>query len=188
MNARFDRTSAAILDAAARVFAEEGAAANLAAIATAAGVSRATLYRYYASREALLDALVIDAIEEAANRLADAGLERASIDDAIERIVRAFVAVGDRYAVLVSDLPRVDKADMSPLQGPVEAVFTRGIEAGVIREDLPVSVLEELLAGAALSAIKLTRLHGLGLEDASAAAASLFLDGARRPENHRAPS
>ena len=42
---RFDRTSAAILDAAARVFADEGASANLATVATAAGVSRATLYR-----------------------------------------------------------------------------------------------------------------------------------------------
>jgi AcrR family transcriptional regulator len=177
---RFDRTSAAILDAAARVFAEEGAAANLAAIATAAGVSRATLYRYYASRETLLDALVVDAIEEAAGRLADAGLERAPIDDAIERIVRAFVTVGDRYAVLVSDLPRVDKADMSPLQVPVEAVLTRGMETGVLRDDLSPPVLKEFLAGAALSAIKLTRHHGLGLEEASAAAASLFLDGARR--------
>ena len=77
---RFDRTSAAILDAAARVFADEGASANLATVATAAGVSRATLYRYYKSREVLLQALVRDAIDEAARRLADAGLERAPVE------------------------------------------------------------------------------------------------------------
>lgn len=176
---RFDRTSAAILDAAARVFADEGASANLAAVATAAGISRATLYRYYKNREALLQALVVDAIDEAARRLADAGLERAPVEDAIERILRAFVTVGDRYAVLVSDLPWYEKVDKSQLQTPVRAVLTRGIEEGVIRNDLSAEVLNELLGGAALSAIKLTQHQQLGVEEASAAAASLFLDGAR---------
>jgi AcrR family transcriptional regulator len=177
---RLDRTSAAILDAAARVFADEGAAANLASVATAAGVSRATLYRYYASREALLQALVINAIDDAAARLADAGLERASVADAIERILRAFVTVGDRYSVLVSDLPWYEKADKSQLQTPVRAVLKRGIETGVLRDDLSVEVLNEFLGGAALSGIKLTQHLNLGIEEASAAAASLFLDGARR--------
>jgi hypothetical protein len=79
---------------------------------------------------------------------------------------------------VVSDLPRVEKADKSELQTPVEAVLTRGIQTGQLRDDLPVAVLNELLAGAALSAIKLTQHHQLGLEEASAAAASLFLDGA----------
>ncbi len=176
---RFDRTSAAILDAAARVFADDGTSANLAAVATTAGVSRATLYRYYKSREALLEALVVDAINEAARRLADAGLERASVEEAIERILRAFVSVGDRYAVLISDLPWYEKADKSQLQTPVRAVLTRGVETGVLRDDFSVVVLNELLGGAALSAIKLTQRHELGLEEASAAAASLFLDGAR---------
>jgi hypothetical protein len=82
-------------------------------------------------------------------------------------------------SVLVSDLPRVEKADKSQLETPVRAVLTRRIETGVLRTDLPVAVLNELLAGAALSAIKLTQHHQLGLEEASAAAASLFLDGAR---------
>lgn len=176
---RFDRTSAAILDAAARVFADEGASANLAVVATAAGVSRTTLYRYYANRESLLQALVRDAIEDAVRRLADAGLERAPVEDAIERILRAFVIVGDRYAVLVSDLPWYDKADRSQLQAPVRAVLTRGIESGVLRNDLSAEALNELLGGVALSAIKLTQHQGLGQEEASAAAASLFLNGAR---------
>ena len=176
---RFDRTSAAILDAAARVFSEDGAGANLASVAATAGVSRATLYRYYANRDALLEALAADALGDAASRLADAGLERATVEDAIGRILRAFVAVGDRYAVLVGDLPRVEKADKSQLQTPVRAVLERGIDTGVLRGDLAVEVLNELLAGAALSAIKLTQHQHLGLEEASAAAASLFLDGAR---------
>ena len=174
---RFDRTSAAILDAAARVFADEGASANLAAVATAAGVSRTTLDRYYANRESLLQALVRDAIEDAARRLADAGLQRAPVEDALQRIMRAFVTVGDRYAVLVSDRPWYDKADRSQLQAPVRAVLTRGIESGVLRSDLSAEALNELLGGVALSAIKLTQHQGLGQEEASAVAAGWPLVG-----------
>ena len=51
---RYDRTAAAILDAAAHVLSEHGSGANLADVAAAAGVSRATLYRYYPDRDALL--------------------------------------------------------------------------------------------------------------------------------------
>src|ERR1700736_1664130 len=100
---RFDRSASAILAAAARVFSEQGTAANLADVAAAAGVSRATLYRYYPNREALLTALAAHALNELANRLNDAGLERATVKEAIERLARAIVAVGDRYSVLASE-------------------------------------------------------------------------------------
>ena len=85
----------------------------------------------------------------------------------------------DRYAVLVSDLAWYEKADKSQLQAPVRAVLARGIESGALRHDLSAEVLNELLGGSALSAIKLTQHQKLGVEEASAAAASLFLDGAR---------
>jgi AcrR family transcriptional regulator len=175
---RFDRTSAAILDAAARVFSEEGASANLASVAAAAGVSRATLYRYYANREALLDALAADALADVTRRLADAGLQRATVEGAIERIVRAFVAVGDRYAVLLGDHERLSTT-LPRLAAPVHDVLARGIDNGVLRSDLSIGTLSEFLTGVALSAIKLIRQQQLGLEEASAAAASLFLDGSR---------
>src|SRR5439155_14662896 len=110
---RYDRTAAAILDAAAHVLAERGAGANMAEVAAAAGVSRATLYRYYPSRETLLEALATQALAEAGARIADAGLERAPADEAIERIMRALIAVGDRYAVLLREQvePNPDEAD-----------------------------------------------------------------------------
>src|SRR5262245_26610502 len=94
-----DRTASAILDAAAHALAER-TDASMADVASAAGVGRATLYRYYPSREALLDALAAEALADAGARLADAGLDRVPVPEAIERIVRALVAVGDRYVVL----------------------------------------------------------------------------------------
>ena len=177
---RFDRTASAILDAAAHVFSEQGTAASLADVAAAAGVSRATLYRYYPNREALLKALGAHALTELASRLDDAGLERATVKEAIERLARANVAVGERYAVLASEQCMPDRADAERLVGaPMRAVFERGIASGQLRQDLPADVLLELFAGTIMAAIKLTQRHQLGAEEASAAAAAVFLDGAR---------
>ena len=152
----------------------------MAEVAEAAGVSRATLYRYFPHRDALLDALAAQALAESAARLADAGLERAPVEEAIERIIRAIVAVGDRYAVLVQERVKFDPADAERLLGaPMRAVFARGIEGGLFRQDVPLDVLLELFGGALMSAVKLTQRGQLGLEEASAATAALFLDGAR---------
>jgi AcrR family transcriptional regulator len=177
---RSDRTAGAILDAAAHVLSEQGGGnSSMADVAEAAGVSRATLYRYYPHREALLDALAAKALADAAARLADAGLERASVEEAIERIVRAIAAVGDRYAVLVHERVEFDHAEAQRLLGvPMQAVFERGVEDGLLRRDLPLDVLLELFGGALMAAVKLVQQGRLGLEEASAATAAVFLEGA----------
>jgi AcrR family transcriptional regulator len=177
---RYDRTAAAILDAAAHALSEHGSSTNMADVAAGAGVSRATLYRYYPDREALLDALASHALAEAAARLADAGLERAPVEEAIERIVRALTAVGDRYAVLLREQIKADPAETDRLvAAPMRAVFARGVESGFFRQDVPAEVLLELFGGALIAALKLIERGQLGVEEASAAAASIFLDGAR---------
>src|SRR5438067_13907529 len=112
---RHDRTAAAILDAAAHALSEHGRSTNMADVAAAASVSRATLYRYYPDREALLAALASHALVDAAARLADAGLERAPVEEAIERIVRALTAVGDRYAVLLREPIEADPGEIERL-------------------------------------------------------------------------
>src|SRR6266496_2508059 len=176
---RYDRTAAAILDAAAHALSEHGSSTNMADVAAAAGVSRATLYRYYPDREALLDALASHALSEAAARLADAGLDRAPVEQAVERIVRALTAVGDRYAVLVREQVQGDPGEIERLvAAPMRAVFARGIGSGLLRQDIPADVLLELFGGTLVAALKLIQPGQLGLEEASAAAASVFLDGA----------
>src|SRR5438034_2790466 len=114
-DARNARTTAAILDAAAHALSEHGRSANMTDVADAAGISRATLYRYYPDREALLEALSAQALADAGSRLADAGLERAPVEEAIERIVRALTAVGDRYAVLVREQVEGDPDEIERL-------------------------------------------------------------------------
>jgi AcrR family transcriptional regulator len=82
------RTPATILSAARRVLASEPRA-SLDDVATAAGVSRATLYRYYPSRTTLLDALELEPESATRDRILEAavvligrdGLNRLSIDE-----------------------------------------------------------------------------------------------------------
>jgi AcrR family transcriptional regulator len=184
---RYDRTASAILDAAAHVLATEGSSANMAEVAAAAGVSRATLYRYYPSRETLLDALAAQALAEAGARIADAGLERAPVDEAIERIVRAVIAVGDRYAVLLQEQvePNPDEADRT-IGAPIRAVLTRGIDTGRLRNDLPPELLFELFGALLAAAVKISNRGMVGLEETAAATTALFLEGAHpRPSNSR---
>jgi TetR/AcrR family transcriptional regulator, mexCD-oprJ operon repressor len=173
-----DRTASAILDAAAHVLAERGDA-SMAEVATAAGVGRATVYRYYPSREALLQALADAALREAGERLADAGLDRAAVPEAIERIVRAVVGVGDRYIVLTRERIRHDPDDTERLRAPLRSVFTRGVDEGVLRADVPVEVLLELFGGLLGAAVRLVGERQLGLEEIAATTTALFLDGAR---------
>lgn len=177
---RYDRTAAAILDAAAHVISEHGTSTNMADVAAAAGVSRATLYRYYPHREALLEALATQAVTDAGARLAAAGLDRAPVEEAIERILRALIAVGDRYGVLVREQIQADPGEAERLiAAPMRAVFTRGIETGVLRQDIDVDVLLHLFGGAIGAALKLTERQHLGLEEASAITAAVFLNGSR---------
>ncbi len=184
---RYDRTASAILEAAAHVLATEGSSANMAQVAAAAGVSRATLYRYYPSRETLLEALATRALAEAGARIADAALERAPVDEAIERIVRALIAVGDRYAVLLQEQvePNPDEADRT-IGAPIRAVLTRGIDTGRLRDDLPPELLYELFGGLLAAAVKISGRRLLGLEETAAATTALFLEGAHpRPSGKR---
>lgn len=175
-----DRTAAAILDAAAHLLADQGAAASMGDVAAAAGVSRATLYRTFPSRDELLAALAAAAVADAGARLADAGLDHVPVAQAIERVVRALVTVGDRYAVLAHEQVTPDGPEVERLLGaPIRAIFQRGAESGELRADLPLEVLLELFGGVVAAAIKLAGHRRLGLEDTAAAATALFLDGAR---------
>ena len=174
------RVSAAILEAAAAVLAERGEQASMADVATAAGVARATVYRYFPNREALFEALGRLAVEEAGERLNAGRLQEVSVAEAFERAVRALVAVGDSFVVVSRESARPDPAEFerrvaSPLRGLVE----RAQSLGEVRDDLPASWLMESLIGIVVSGLQ---THpSLGAEDTVAGITSLFLDGARLP-------
>ena len=172
------RVSAAILEAAAAVLAERGEQASMADVAAAAGMARATVYRYFPNREALFEALGRLAVEEAGARLRAGRLEQVAVPEAFERAVRALVAVGDSFVVVSRESARTDAAEFERrVASPLRKLIERAQSLGEVRHDLPASWLMESLIGIVVSGLQMR--PSLGAEDTVAGITSLFLDGAR---------
>lgn len=173
-----ERVREAILEAAASVFSAEGEKANVADVAAAAGVARATVYRYFGTRAALLEELARLAVARAGERLASARVDEVGAAEGVARAVRAMIDVGDLFVVLARERVSPDAgAYERSLAAPLRRLVERGQRAGELRQDVPPSWLSESLVGLVV-AILAARPAG-GREDVAAAAASLFLDGTR---------
>jgi TetR/AcrR family transcriptional repressor of mexCD-oprJ operon len=172
------RVSAAILEAAARVLAVSGEHASMSDVAAAAGVARATVYRYFPSRQSLLDELAQSAVRDAAERLASARIDEVSAEEGVRRAVRVLVDVGDYFVVLARERVRPDTEEIERgLAAPLRRLFERGAAAGEIRADVPSSWLTDSLVGLVVSVLPAT--PALGKEDTIAAITGLFFDGVR---------
>ncbi|MBV9816995.1 MAG: TetR/AcrR family transcriptional regulator [Solirubrobacterales bacterium] len=172
------RVTAAILDGAAQVFVLAGEQASMNQVASVAGVARATVYRYFPNREALLAELLRAAIEDVDARLASARIDEVAPEEAIARVVRALVEIGDRFVLLARERPRSDQEQYErKLVVPVRRLFERAQASGEIRADMPGHRLVESLVGLIVG--MLTSAAPLGRDDLSATITSLFLDGAR---------
>jgi TetR/AcrR family transcriptional repressor of mexCD-oprJ operon len=172
------RVSAAILEAAAAVLAERGEQASMADVAAAAGMARATVYRYFPNREALFQALGHLAVEETSERLQAGRLQDVPVPEAFERAVRALVAAGDYFVVVSRENARPDPAEFEKrVASPLRKLIERAQSLGEVRDDLPASWLMESLIGIVVSGLQTQ--PSLGVEDTVAGITSLFLDGAR---------
>lgn len=172
------RVSAAILDGAAQVFVLEGEQASMSQVATAAGVARATVYRYFPNREALLDELIRNAVDQVDVRLASARIDEVAPEDGIARAVLALVEVGDLFVLLTRERARSDREQYErKLVAPLRRLLERAQSTGAIRADISSNRLIEALVGLIVG--MLTSVAPLGRDDLSATVTSLFLDGAR---------
>jgi AcrR family transcriptional regulator len=152
-----ERNLRAILDA-AEALLHDGEAARIAAVAARAGVSRVTVYAHFASREAILEAVVERAVAHAAETFEAATSGAASAGEGLERVIRAgWVELGRNAAIA-----EAAAAELSPdaLRRTHEAgnaharrLFEAGVESGEFRSDVPVdwlvSVLHALIHAAA---------------------------------------
>jgi AcrR family transcriptional regulator len=171
------RVTAAILEAAAEELAARGAQASMADVSRAAGVARATVYRYFPSRQVLLDELAQVALEGAEARLTAAAIEDVPLREGVARAVRALVDVGPSFVVLARERAGSDAADFDRcVSTPLRRLIERGQSNGDVRADVASSWLAEALVGLVVSVPQARPARGR--DDTIAAIASLYLDGA----------
>jgi len=153
MRADAARNLKQIVAVAARLLAEQPAA-GMAEVATAAGVSRATVYRHFETREALIEAIRAAAFEAAQQALVDCRLDEGTATEALQRLIVAWLDVTEYYALAQQGIPKQrDENRRRVLGEPVLALIARGQTSGEFASDLePEWVLRSfgalLLAGA----------------------------------------
>jgi AcrR family transcriptional regulator len=143
------RNAQRILDVTADLLAVDPAA-TLEQVAAQAGVSRATVYHHFANRDALLDALTEQSVQEVAAAVEAARPDQDSATAAIERVLRAAWQVIGRYRGLVIVNPqRLERSELrarlQPALAPVRAVLDRGQRSGEFDPELPVEWLIGIL-------------------------------------------
>jgi AcrR family transcriptional regulator len=166
------------LDAAALVFFREGTGASIDDVADAAGVGRATVYRYFPSRDALLHALLEDALDDMAARLDEAEIDLATVPEGVARAARALVGASSKYAFLAHEAKHVEPELEERLAAPLRTLFRRGVADGALRGDLSEEELGRLFGGLLQAAVQMTAQGAVGAERAAAMVSSVFLDGA----------
>lgn len=168
----------AILSGAAEIFAIQGEQASMNDVAKAAGVGRATVYRYFPNRGVLLDELTRVCVGDVDARLVSARIGQVPPEEGIARAVRALVEVGDSFVLLTRERRRSDPQRFErQLTQPVRQLFERGQDNGDIRDDIASARLIEGLIGLIVGVM--TSTPRLGNEDMTATITGLFLDGAR---------
>jgi AcrR family transcriptional regulator len=168
------RVTQVILDGALKAFARS-TDASMSDVAVEAGVARATVYRHFPSRDALIERLVERAGASASARLDAERIDDAPVEDAIRRTVRVLVELGDE--VLFLDGVWRDRSGGS--RGVVDRVrrlIERGQSVAAIGSDVPAVWLAEALVGSVV-AVMTSELRQ-GREDTVDGLTRLFLHGA----------
>ena len=134
-----------VLAAAREAFAEGGESTSLEEIARRAGVGIGTLYRHFPNRQALLEALYVDEVEEVCRSAAeleggDPGRRSTAGSSASSRYIGTKRALAARAA----QLPRPGRAALPglprvALRRPASRCSTRAQEAGVVRPDVDIA-------------------------------------------------
>ncbi|MEW1659885.1 MULTISPECIES: helix-turn-helix domain-containing protein [unclassified Streptomyces] len=153
-------------------------------IARAAGISRATLHRHFAGRDALIRALEEHGIERFAQAMDAARLDEGDAEGALRRLAREAEPVAGVLAFLFTQNQLFEgeavNAGWERLDARLAALFRRGQEEGDFRVDLTAVWLTEAfygLLGAGAWAVHEGRLARGGLHHSIV---ELLLGGIRR--------
>ncbi|MDL5200480.1 TetR/AcrR family transcriptional regulator [Streptomyces sp. ALI-76-A] len=160
--------------------------ATMDEVAKAAGISRATLHRQFAGRDALVRALEALGIAECEAALDAARLDDGPASDAVRRLVRALEPAAGLLAFLYTENQLFEgeeqNAGWSQLDERISALFRRGQLEGEFRIDLTPAWLAEALFGLLASGVWMVQSGKGAPKDFQHMIVELLLGGAlRRP-------
>src|SRR6476620_10509143 len=150
-----ERNRARLIAAAKHAFAEGGAAVSLEQIARAAGVSIATLYRHFPTRDELISAVyqqevttLIDAADHLKTKREPAAALREWLTLFVEFLDAKHGMAAAMDTLIGGPEPLYSKTPHR-LDTPVKVLVAAGVAAGVFRDDIEPHDLLRALAGVA---------------------------------------
>ncbi|MET7360358.1 TetR/AcrR family transcriptional regulator [Streptomyces sp. NPDC005562] len=158
--------------------------ATMDEVARAAGISRATLHRHFAGRDALVRAL-----EELGVQECDAALDRARLDEggaseALRRLVQGIEPAAGLLAFLYTENQLFEgdgqNQGWNRIDDRLAALFRRGQESGEFRIDLTPAWLTEAFYGLVGSGAWAVQDGRVAANDFSYMIAELLIGGAQR--------
>ncbi len=150
-------------------------------IASAVGVSRATLHRQFSGRAALMDALEALAIREMTEVLAAVRPHEGPADEALRRLVTACEPIAPYLALLYSQSQDVEACleEWEEVDGAITALFVRGQRDGVFRPELPAAWLTESFYSLVAATDWSIRVGRVAARDGTRLIIDLLLNGVR---------
>ena len=143
-----------VLAAAREAFAEGGESTALEEIARRAGVGIGTLYRHFPTRQALVEALYVDEVEEVCRSAAE--LEGGQPWEALNRWFERFIPyIATKQALAHELLNYLDqdaplfKDCRAQLFAAGEPLLKRAQDAGVVRRDVNIAQVIQMVIGIA---------------------------------------
>ncbi|WP_233416500.1 TetR/AcrR family transcriptional regulator [Streptomyces sp. N35] len=153
-------------------------------VAKAAGISRATLHRQFAGRDALIRALEALGLEQLETALDAARLDEGDAADAVRRLVAEVEPVAGFLAFLVTENQLFETDAMNEgwtrIDDRISALFRRGQESGEFRIDLSPVWLTEALYGLVGSGAWAVQDGRVAAKDFQFMIVELLLGGVRR--------
>ncbi|GGM08815.1 TetR/AcrR family transcriptional regulator [Dactylosporangium sucinum] len=144
------RNRARVLAAAEDVFAEHGVGASTEEVARRAGVGIGTVFRHFPTKEALLEAVLVERMRrlaEIARERADEGAPEEAFFGFLELVVGQS-ATKNALAGAVAEVESVVAEVGRELRAAIEVLLVRAQEAGVVRGDVSAGDVIAVLVGA----------------------------------------
>jgi TetR/AcrR family transcriptional regulator, mexCD-oprJ operon repressor len=177
-------SSDSVAEAAARLLAVRPAA-SMAEVAAEAGISRATLFRRFPSRAALVEELGRRAVQAYTAAVEAARPEEGPATEALRRLLGQLARLAPGYGLLaLQPLGELVEADLLELgtaaDDRVRRLVHRGQEAGEFRVDVPAEWVLSSVTWLVVAAADGVRLGRLASRDVERLLSATVIDGLRR--------